>query len=62
MVPFTASLRIYPVNGCWVYDDHRVVVENWHAELWLDAADSVATYLSGRDRLTRQPKLEPAFT
>ncbi|WP_328433143.1 helix-turn-helix domain-containing protein [Streptomyces sp. NBC_00425] len=45
VVPFSASLKIYPGNGFWVYDDRRVVVEDWHAELWLDNADSVATYL-----------------
>ncbi|MEV7004355.1 helix-turn-helix transcriptional regulator [Streptomyces sp. NPDC093982] len=46
IVPFTASLKIYPGNGFWIYDERRVVVEDWHAELWLDDADSVATYLS----------------
>ncbi|MFF7977456.1 Scr1 family TA system antitoxin-like transcriptional regulator [Streptomyces sp. NPDC007905] len=45
VIPFTASLRIYPGNGFWVYDERRVVVEDWHAELWLDDADSIATYL-----------------
>ncbi|CAM5592693.1 hypothetical protein SPURM210S_07187 [Streptomyces purpurascens] len=45
VVPFSASLKIYPGNGFWVYDERRVVVEDWHAELWLDDADSVATYL-----------------
>jgi len=45
VVPFSASLKIYPGNGFWVYDERRVVVEDWHAEMWLDDADSVATYL-----------------
>jgi hypothetical protein len=45
IIPFTASLRIYPANSFWIYDERRVVVEDWHAELWLDDADSVATYL-----------------
>lgn len=45
VVPFSASLKIYPGNGFWVYDERRVVVEDWHAELWLDDADTVATYL-----------------
>ncbi|MEV0982503.1 helix-turn-helix transcriptional regulator [Streptomyces sp. NPDC049915] len=44
IVPFSASLKIYPGNGFWIYDERRVVVEDWHAELWLDDADSVATY------------------
>jgi transcriptional regulator with XRE-family HTH domain len=45
VVPFSASLKIYPGNGFWIYDERRVVVEDWHAELWLDDTDSVATYL-----------------
>jgi len=45
VVPFAASLKIYPGNGFWIYDERRVVVEDWHAELWLDDSDSVATYL-----------------
>ncbi|EGX58261.1 putative DNA-binding protein [Streptomyces zinciresistens K42] len=45
VVPFAAPLKIYPGNGFWVYDERRVVVEDWHAEMWLDDADSVATYL-----------------
>ncbi|WP_415950570.1 DUF6879 family protein [Streptomyces sp. KLOTTS4A1] len=44
IVPFSASLKIYAGNAFWIYDDRRVVVEDWHAELWLDDADSVATY------------------
>jgi transcriptional regulator with XRE-family HTH domain len=45
VVPFTATLKIHPGNGFWVYDERRVVVEEWHAELWLDDSDSVETYL-----------------
>jgi transcriptional regulator with XRE-family HTH domain len=44
VVPFQASLKIFPGNGFWIYDDRRVVVEEWHAELWLDDTDSVTTY------------------
>lgn len=51
VIPFSASLKIYPGNGFWVYDDRRVVVEDWHAELWLDDGDSVATYLRVWDTL-----------
>lgn len=29
----------------WVLDDRLVIAEDWHAEIWLDDADSVATYL-----------------
>lgn len=52
VVPFAASLRIFPGNGFWIYDDRRVVVEDWHAELWLDDADSVATYQRVWDTLS----------
>ncbi|MFJ4692929.1 helix-turn-helix domain-containing protein [Streptomyces sp. NPDC088766] len=45
VVPFTAALKIYPGNGFWIYDERRVVVEDWHAELWLDDSDSITTYL-----------------
>lgn len=45
IVPFSASLKIYPGNGFWIYDERLVVVEDWHAELWIDDADSIATYL-----------------
>ncbi|MFE6284199.1 helix-turn-helix domain-containing protein [Streptomyces sp. NPDC057877] len=45
IVPFTASLKIYAGNGFWIYDERRVIVEDWHAELWLDDADTIATYL-----------------
>lgn len=45
IVPFAAALKIYPGNGFWIYDERRVVVEDWHAELWLDDSETVATYL-----------------
>ncbi|WCD88174.1 hypothetical protein KPP03845_104579 [Streptomyces xanthophaeus] len=45
IVPLDAALKIPPGPGFWVYDDRQVVVETWHAELWLDDADSVATHL-----------------
>jgi hypothetical protein len=44
IVPFSASLKIYPGNAFGIHDDRRVVVEDWHAELWLDDTDSVTTY------------------
>jgi transcriptional regulator with XRE-family HTH domain len=44
IVPFGAQLAIPPANGFWAYDDRLVIVEDWHAELWLDDADSVALY------------------
>lgn len=45
IVPLTASLKVPPGLGFWIYDDRHVVTEAWHAELWLDDADSVALYL-----------------
>jgi transcriptional regulator with XRE-family HTH domain len=45
IVPLGASLRIPPANGFWVLDEQLVIAEDWHAEIWLDDADSVATYM-----------------
>ncbi|MEV7870943.1 helix-turn-helix transcriptional regulator [Streptomyces sp. NPDC088124] len=44
VVPFGAVLRIPPSNGFWIYDDRLAVVEDWHAQLWLDSTDAIATY------------------
>lgn len=44
IVPLGASLTLPPAGGFWIYDDRRVIVETWHAEMWLDDADTVATY------------------
>ncbi|MBQ0827641.1 helix-turn-helix domain-containing protein [Streptomyces tagetis] len=52
VVPFSAPLKIYAGNSFWIYDDRRVVVEDWHAELWLDDADSIATYQRVWDTLS----------
>nr|WP_223187663.1 helix-turn-helix transcriptional regulator [Streptomyces sp. CBMA29] len=45
IVPLTAPLKIPPATAFWVYDDSQVIVETWHAELWIDDAVSVGTYL-----------------
>ncbi|MFD7291096.1 helix-turn-helix domain-containing protein [Streptomyces sp. NPDC059863] len=45
IVPLTASLKLPPGHGFWIYDDRQVVTETWHAELWLDDADTLALYL-----------------
>ncbi|WP_306317603.1 MULTISPECIES: helix-turn-helix transcriptional regulator [unclassified Streptomyces] len=45
IIPFSASLKIWPGNSFWIYDERRVIVEDWHAELWIDDADSIATYV-----------------
>ncbi|MXM66098.1 helix-turn-helix domain-containing protein [Streptomyces sp. HUCO-GS316] len=45
IVPLSASLKVPPGLGFWIYDDRQVVTETWHAELWLDDADTLALYL-----------------
>ncbi|HEY8981322.1 MAG TPA: helix-turn-helix transcriptional regulator [Streptomyces sp.] len=45
IIPLGAPLKIPPANGFWILDDRLVITEDWHAELWLDDAESVATYL-----------------
>ncbi|MBJ7903397.1 helix-turn-helix domain-containing protein [Streptomyces sp. DSM 110735] len=44
IVPFATPVKIVPANGFWILDDRLVVAEDWHAELWLDDADSIALY------------------
>ncbi|AZM51741.1 transcriptional regulator [Streptomyces sp. WAC 01529] len=44
IIPFTASVKIAPANGFWILDERLVIAEDWHAELWLDDADSIALY------------------
>ncbi|MFC8898531.1 helix-turn-helix domain-containing protein [Streptomyces cinereoruber] len=44
VVPLGAPLKIPAANGFWVLDERLVVTEDWHAELWLDDADSIALY------------------
>ncbi|MER5217231.1 helix-turn-helix transcriptional regulator [Streptomyces sp. NPDC002838] len=45
VVPFSASLKIPPANGFLIYDERLVIVEDWHAELWIKDQDSVTTYM-----------------
>ncbi|MEU5212003.1 helix-turn-helix transcriptional regulator [Streptomyces sp. NPDC020742] len=45
IVPFDAPLRIPTANAFYILDDRIAVTEDWHAELWLDDADTVATYI-----------------
>ncbi|MGW3956680.1 helix-turn-helix domain-containing protein [Streptomyces sp. NPDC004752] len=45
IIPLGASLKIPTANGFWILDDRLVIAEDWHAELWLDDTESVATYL-----------------
>ncbi|MFF4951561.1 helix-turn-helix domain-containing protein [Streptomyces chattanoogensis] len=45
IVPLAAPVKIPPASGFVLYDERLAVVETWHAELWIDDPDSVATYL-----------------
>ncbi|MCF6473256.1 helix-turn-helix transcriptional regulator [Nonomuraea sp. MG754425] len=45
IIPFSAPLKIPPSTAFWIYDDRQVIVENWHAELWIDDEAGVATHL-----------------
>lgn len=45
IIPLSASLKIPTATAFWLYDDREVIVENWHAELWIDDSASVDTYL-----------------
>ncbi|WP_314224111.1 helix-turn-helix domain-containing protein [Streptomyces zaehneri] len=45
IIPLSAALKIPPATTFWIYDDRKVIVENWHAELWIDDEASVDTYL-----------------
>ena len=45
IIPLSAALKIPPATAFWIYDDRQVIVENWHAELWIDDEASVDTYL-----------------
>ncbi|MEU5158946.1 helix-turn-helix transcriptional regulator [Streptomyces sp. NPDC020875] len=44
IVPLNAALRVPPANAFWILDDRLAITEDWHAELWLDDADTVALY------------------
>ncbi|SEQ69722.1 Helix-turn-helix domain-containing protein [Streptomyces sp. yr375] len=44
IVPLDATLRLPPSNAFWILDERLVITEDWHAELWLDDAETVALY------------------
>lgn len=44
IIPYAAQVGVPPANGFWLYDERLVIVEEWHAELWLNDADSVGLY------------------
>ncbi|MFG3104383.1 helix-turn-helix domain-containing protein [Streptomyces sp. NPDC048182] len=45
VIPFGASLRVPAANGFWILDEQLVIAEDWHAELWLEDTETVASYL-----------------
>ncbi|MER5882733.1 helix-turn-helix transcriptional regulator [Streptomyces sp. NPDC001941] len=51
IVPFAARVPIPPGPGFWILDDRLVLVEDWHAELWLDDRDSLGVYQRVWERL-----------
>ncbi|MER7969598.1 DUF5753 domain-containing protein [Streptomyces sp. NPDC096080] len=44
VVPFAAELELLIGNAFTMVDERLVVVEDWHAEHWLDDADAVALH------------------
>ncbi|MFE7271297.1 helix-turn-helix domain-containing protein [Streptomyces sp. NPDC057623] len=44
IVPLDAALPLPPGGAFWILDDRLVTVEDWHAELWLDDAETIALY------------------
>ncbi|MFI1025177.1 helix-turn-helix domain-containing protein [Streptomyces olivaceus] len=51
IVPLEAPLRVPAGNGFWILDDRLVTVEDWHAELWLDDAETITLYRRAWDAL-----------
>lgn len=45
IIPLSAPLKIPAATAFWLYDDREAIVENWHAELWIDDSASIDTYL-----------------
>lgn len=45
IVPFGAQVAVPPGPAFWLYDDRLAIVEDWHAELWLDDPDALSVYL-----------------
>ncbi|MFF6939969.1 helix-turn-helix domain-containing protein [Streptomyces lavendulae] len=60
IVPLGAPLGIPPANGFWMYDERLVIAEDWHAELWLDDADSIAVYRRAWETLRQSAAYGPA--
>ncbi|MGW8688010.1 helix-turn-helix domain-containing protein [Streptomyces sp. NPDC055817] len=52
IVPLGGGLVVPPANGFWLYDDRLAIVEDWHAEQWLDDSYSVSLYRRVWDSLS----------
>jgi hypothetical protein len=59
VVPREAVLRLPPANPFRIFDDRLVVVEDRHAELWLDDADTIALYSRVWETSDRPPCTGP---
>ncbi|GGW29398.1 helix-turn-helix domain-containing protein [Streptomyces xantholiticus] len=60
IVPLGSRVAIPPGPGFWLYDERLAIVEDWHAELWLDDRDSVAVYGRVWDLLHQAAVFGPA--
>ncbi|WP_336050507.1 helix-turn-helix domain-containing protein [Streptomyces sp. CA2R101] len=45
IVPFGVPLKLPPANGFCILDERLAITEDWHAELWLNDAHNITTYL-----------------
>ncbi|MFJ2897992.1 helix-turn-helix domain-containing protein [Streptomyces sp. NPDC087218] len=52
IVPLGARVALPPGPGFWLYDDRLAIVEDWHAELWIDDPESTGVYRRVWDSLT----------
>ncbi|MGW7469897.1 helix-turn-helix domain-containing protein [Streptomyces xantholiticus] len=60
IVPLGSRVAIPPGPGFWLYDERLAIVEDWHAELWLDDTESVAVYCKVWDLLHQAAVFGPA--
>ncbi|MFC8709154.1 MULTISPECIES: helix-turn-helix domain-containing protein [unclassified Streptomyces] len=59
IVPLAAELRLNPANAFCILDNRMVAVEDWHAELWLDDAETIALYRRVWDTLAESAVYGP---
>ncbi|MFI1175286.1 helix-turn-helix domain-containing protein [Streptomyces melanogenes] len=51
IVPLGSPLKVPAANGFWILDDRLAITEDWHAELWLDDAETIGLYMTVWDAL-----------